>query len=494
MITPPFRLRIALLSSLVAGVVIVASGVAAYFAIARQKTAAADTELRSLGLRHRGWLTNPQARHRLGDNLESMLGEGRDDELAVLILGGDGSILQRSDNWPAEIDPAALDTRLDPDPNPAPAKDASHDGGRRGGRGWGGPGRGGGQNPFNRIPRFETRDGWRIGMFGRDEMTLVLGLNARRSRAELAELRNKFLLALPLPLLIVGAGGWWIAGRALKPLRSIAGTAEQVTARGLEQRIPMSTEDPEISRLIAVLNRMMDRLERSFQQATRFSADASHELKTPLAIMQGELENALQDASPGSREQQVFAGLLEETQRLKTITSGLLLLSRADAGKLNLATETLDLGTMIRNLADDAAALAEGMDVTIEAVCPDGIEADADPGLLHTALLNLFVNAVKYNQPGGHIEACLSEKGGTALFRIRNTGAGIPQADRERIFERFQRIDPARERRVDGVGLGLSLAREIVRAHGGGLTLTDSDSHWTTFEMRLATRAAKLTT
>ncbi|MCP5533729.1 MAG: HAMP domain-containing protein [Akkermansiaceae bacterium] len=484
---PSIRLKIALLSSLVSGVVIVAFGAAAWFAIARQKTAAADTELRSLAYRHRGWLSNPQAMLHIDENLGTILGEGRGEELIVWIRGEDGAESLRSDDWPAEIDPAGLDTRLEPDPN-APEESGGRGGGYRGGRGWGGPGRGGAQVSFNRIPRFETRGIWRIGMFGRDGTTLVLGLDMRRGLRELAELRTTFLLALPVALLLVGAGGWLVAGRALRPLRSIARTAEQVTARGLDQRIAMADEDPEISRLIQVLNRMMDRLERSFQQANRFSADASHELKTPLAIMQGELENALQDAPSGSREQQVFAGLLEETQRLKTITSGLLLLSRADAGQLNLAAETVNLGEMIRHLADDAAALADDMDLTIDTEAPDGIEVEADPGLLRTALLNLFVNAVKYNETGGRIEVRLAKDGGAVVFTIGNTGPGIPQGDRERVFQRFQRVDPARDRNVDGVGLGLSLAREIIRAHGGELALHESRPGWTAFEMRWVQR------
>ena len=161
-------------------------------------------------------------------------------------------------------------------------------------------------------------------------------------------MRNIFLVTLPAALLLVGGGGWLVAGRALRPLKTIAQTAERVTARGLDQRIPVSDEDPEISRLIQVLNGMMDRLEASFNQATRFSADASHELKTPLAIMQGELENAVQAAEPGSPAQQVFSNLLEETQRLKTITRGLLLLAQADAGRLKLALEDVDLSIRLK--------------------------------------------------------------------------------------------------------------------------------------------------
>ena len=168
--------------------------------------------------------------------------------------------------------------------------------------------------------------------------------------ADLNRMRNIFLVTLPLAVLLVGGGGWLVAGRALRPLRRIRQMAEQVTARGLDQRISVAAEDPEIAGLVQVLNGMMDRLEASFNQATRFSADASHELKTPLAIMQGELENALQAAEPGSSQQQVFSNLLGETQRIKTITRGLLLLAQADAGRLKVALEDVDMSAALEGM------------------------------------------------------------------------------------------------------------------------------------------------
>ena len=484
----PFRLKIALLSAFISGVVLVGFGITAFVMISRQKIESLDTEIRSLGTRHPGWITNRRDFQRFDEILAFVLGGNQRGQAILTVKDSKGAVLHTSPAWPKEIDPLKLDCDLADDPKAPSVSDIAP-----GGRGWGGPGRGmgpgGGQAAFTKIPEFQTiatpAGEWRLGMMGSDETTLIVGLNTGQAKAELNHLRNGFLLALPIALLLVGLGGWFVAGRALRPMRVIARTAEQVTARGLDQRIPLSHEDPEISRVIMVLNRMMDRLEKSFQQATRFSADASHELKTPLAIMQGELENALQEALPGSNEQQVFGNLLEETQRLKTITSGLLLLARADAGQLKPALETVDLTAIFEGILEDARVLAEDTRLEFEVKITPGIVVQADPVLLRTALLNLLVNAVKYNEPGGKVLATLESRENQVFLTIGNSGPGIPEADKDRIFTRFHRVDAARQRQVDGIGLGLSLAREIVRAHDGELELKESRPGWTCFLLRM---------
>ena len=484
----PFRLKIALLSTAISGVVLAGFGTATYLVISSQKTEALDTEIRSLAMRHRGWLANRQNLQRIDENLAFISGEDADEEMILLVAENNGSTLFVSPNWPDQIAPGSLDMTLEIAPD-APKEETRSGGNFRGGRGWGGPGRGmgpgGGQVSFTKTPRFLTFGGWRIGMMGTAEHTLVIGMNMRHANAELTRLRNGFLLAMPLALAIVGIGGWIVAGRALRPIRVIADTAEQVTARGLDQRIPVSDEDPEIARVILVLNRMMDRLERSFQQATRFSADASHELKTPLAIMQGELENAMQESTSGSREQQVFGNLLEETQRLKTITSGLLLLARADSGQLKLSLETVDFSTMLAGIIEDARVLGEESRISFSEMIESRILVSADSSLLRNAVMNLCVNAVKYNEAEGRIEATLSTSDGKAILTICNTGPGIPEEDQTRIFTRFHRADTSRNRSVDGVGLGLNLSREILRAHGGDLVLGECRPGWTCFAMTL---------
>jgi two-component system heavy metal sensor histidine kinase CusS len=481
----PFRLKIALLSAVISGLVLVAFGVSAWVMISRQKLESVDTEIRSLGARHPGWIANRGNYQRLDEALQFIFGEAHEKQVILLVKDADGTVLYTSSGWPKSLDPAQLDCSLEDDPQAVTVGGGQGRG--RGGAGRGlGPGGGMMQATFTKIPRFQTvhaaNTEWRLGMLGTSDTALAIGLNYAESRAELNRTRNAFLITLPMAFLTAGLGGWWIAGRSLRPMRQIAETAERMTASGLDQRIPAANEDPEIARVIQVLNRMMDRLEASFRQANRFSADASHELKTPLAIMQGELQSALHEAAPGSREQQTFSNLLEETQRLKTITRSLLLLAQADAGQLKLSREPVNLSAVLENLVEDAKILAEELQLQFEVELPPQVILQADRPLLESALLNLLTNAVKYNQPGGRVRVRLEPGVANLLLEIGNSGPGIPPAEQEKIFDRFHRVDAMRGRAVDGIGLGLSLAREIIRAHGGELSLEESGAGWTRFK------------
>lgn len=488
------RIRVSLLSAGVSGFVLVAFGLAAWLLVSRQKLESVDTEIRSLGARHPGWIANRGNYQRLDSALEFIFGPTHEEQVILLVKDAAGAILYSSPGWPKDLDSARLDCTLVDDPNVTVIGGGMGRG--RGGMGRGlGPG-GGAQVVFTKIPKFQTlatpNGEWRLGMLGTADTTLVIGLNYGGPRAELNRIRNVFLLALPVALLLVGLGGWVVAGRALRPLQTIADTAERVTARGLDQRIPEAGESPEANRVIQVLNRMMDRLEASFRQATRFSADASHELKTPLAVMQGELENALQAALPGSPEQQLFSNLLEETQRLNTITRSLLLLAQADAGQLKLSLEPVNLSVELDAMIEDARVLAADAHLEFDLNVQPSVNLQADRALLRTALFNLINNAVKYNEPSGRIAVKLEGTKSKIVFTVANSGPEIPPLDQPKIFERFYRVGAVSGARKDGIGLGLSLAREIIRAHGGELSLKESRAGWTYFAAMFETGQSPL--
>ncbi len=500
----PFRARIAVLSAAVAGVGLAAFGFAAWWLVGAQKLESIDTEIRSLGARHPGWITARGNFQRLDEALAFIFGETHASNIILLVKDAGGKVLHTSAGWPGDLDANALDCRLEDDPAVRTATATNSPvfgtgpGRGRGGLGRGlGPG-GGGSVPFTKLPRFQTvktaAGEWRLGMLGTADTTLAIGLNHGPVRAEMRRLRNALWSFGTVVLTLVALGGWQVAGRAIHPLRTIADTAERVTASGLDARIPTAGEAPEIARVIEVLNRMMDRLEASFHQATRFGADASHELKTPLAIMQGELEAALQAAVPGSSEQKLFANLIEETHRLKDITRSLLLLARADAGRLNLARERLDLSNTLADLVEDARMLAPelGLEFQVD-ICPE-VQFLADRTLLNTAIFNVISNAVKYNQPGGRVSVRLEQEGDKARLIIGNSGPVISPPDQPRVFERFFRAHRTSHAQVHGIGLGLSMAREIVGAHGGKLLLKQSHQGWTVFEFSLPLDASPLVT
>lgn len=471
----PLRLRIALLSTLLSGAVMVLFGTGAWWTVAKQKTEALDARIRALGTRQPGWMFQDRDYRRLEENLEFVITTPGDAApYFLLVADGAGRVLHQSQDWPTGV---VVDGLVVPMADAGDVVDEIDDDDRP--RGWGrGQGRGrgpGGGQPvrFTKEPEFYSiaagGRSWRVGRLGNDDLTLVIGLSADATAAELRQLRNAGFIALPAALLLIGLGGWFVAGRALRPLQRIAETASLVNARGLDKRVPQIGGDPEITRLVAMLNDMMDRLEAGFHQATRFSADASHELKTPLAIMRGEIEQAIANATPGSPEQRTLNSLLEETHRLGGIIRSLLLLSRADAGQLVTIREPVDLTEMLGELLEDATASAETANIEVVSLLAPGIRVSGDSSLLRTAILNLLGNAVKHNQMGGRVAVNLTSADSAAYLEIANTAPAILPGERDDIFERFRRGRAARDASREGTGL--SLAREILIAHGGALVL-----------------------
>jgi heavy metal sensor kinase len=299
------------------------------------------------------------------------------------------------------------------------------------------------------------------------------------------DLTGAYAAALAVAVPVAAFGVWWITRKALQPLQEVASAAEHINAKALNQRLPEASAQDEVGRLVQVLNHAFDRLERSFDQATRFSSDASHELKTPLTIMRGEIEAALKTDLMDPGVEILLDGLLAETQRLCDIVEKLLLLSRADAGELTLAREMLDFSSICRELAEDAQILAGPKRISTEFEIAPEVKIFGDELYLRRVLLNLLDNAIKYNVPGGSLSISLTTSHPTAHLRIANTGPGIMKEDEPRVFERFYRGDPSHSSEISGSGLGLSICREIVAAHGGQMGLEQSLPGWTAFTVSL---------
>lgn len=320
------------------------------------------------------------------------------------------------------------------------------------------------------LTTIKTTNGyWRLGTASSPFVQMAIAVNLEVIDQEMALIRNIFVLLIPATLVIVMAGAWWLSSNALGSVQKITNTLKKVTAKGLDQRVSINDLDTEFFELVNVFNQMMARLERSFQQASRFSGDAAHELKTPLAILQGELEQAMQNAPAGSPQQQTFGRLLDEIRRLSSITRKLLLLSLADAGQMKLQTQTIDFSELVLELTEDIELMAPELNLQLKLA--RNLKLKGDRQLIIQVLQNLITNAIKYNIPNGFIAIETFQNQHHIIFKISNSSNGLKGGDRQRVFERFQRGDASHNRKVEGFGLGLSLSREIARAHGGNLKL-----------------------
>jgi signal transduction histidine kinase len=463
-----FRLKIAVLSGILSGGPLLVAALLFWNWTYRRDLDRVDRELRNLGVEHLERVNGGDHWSRF-ENALRFVGGTEQPAQFILWVRQQNRELHRSEQWPTTLDPQALPALDDyeppyqpqpgtpPPPPPRRNEPISE------------------RNPPlpRKRPTFLTHDSagrqWRLAVMGNPYQTLVLGTDLGPLNQGMARLRTLFLALLPVVLGGVGAGAWWLSSRALRPVSQLTRSVEGITARGLDQRIVATAHDREFLRLVTVFNAMLDRLEKSFHQATRFSADAAHELRTPLTILQMDLEMALDSADPGSETQRLCVRLIEEISRLRAIQEKLLLLSQADAGKLPLQPVPVDWSRAVREAADDARSLAPHLHV--QETVPDGVIAPADPILLDQILQNLTTNAVNYNEPGGAIEFELRQQPDQLELRVSNTGPGIPEEHRPRLFQRFHRGDPSRHRETGGTGLGLSLAREIALAHGGELRL-----------------------
>jgi signal transduction histidine kinase len=284
-------------------------------------------------------------------------------------------------------------------------------------------------------------------------------------------------------LIVVVLGGYWVARRALAPVEKIRHAAESITAKTLDHRLPVPPAGDEISGLVGVLNKTLDRLQRSFEQCVRFSAEASHHLKTPLAVLRAGIEQILTDPQTPAKQQTRAADLLHQVHQLTSIAENLLLLAQADAGRLDLQFDKFDLHEVLDGVCDDARVLADEHALTLETKLDQHLPLVADRASVALIVQNLIENAVKHNAPGGRVCIDAHRVDGEIELSVRNNGEPIPADRAPHIFERFYRARP--DGRNAGAGLGLSIASELSKANRGSLDLVRSDTKWTEFRLRL---------
>ncbi len=345
--------------------------------------------------------------------------------------------------------------------------------------------------PSDGIPEIHTRKvgsrSVRVGEFTEKGLTLRVGADLREINQVGRDIFRGMLAAIPTVLLIIVVGGRWVASKAIAPVEEIRQAAAQITAQRLDQRLPVPPTGDEIAGLIEVLNAAFERLQRSFEQSIRFSADASHHLKTPIAVLRAGVEEILSDSECSTRTQATAEGLLHRIHQLNAVADNLLLLARADAGRLELRRDEFNLSELLEGVLDDARALAEPFELTVEADVPKSLPLRTDRVFVGMIAQNLLENAVKYNERGGRIRVAARAVNGSVEFCVGNTGDGIPRERAVHLFERFYRVSG--DERISGSGLGLSTARELARALGGDVELRRSDADWTELNVRLPAAA-----
>lgn len=303
----------------------------------------------------------------------------------------------------------------------------------------------------------------------------------------ISETRLRFLLAmaalLPIGLLLAGSGGLLLARRALKPVERMAEAAHRISAEHLDERVEETGAGDELDRLAKTLNEMLSRLDAAFSQVRRFSADASHELQTPLTILKGELEVALRLPRTSEEYQDTLRSALEEVNRIAHLVEGLLLLHRAEAGVLRIDRQAVDLGQLLQEVYAQLKVVADSRSIEVRLGPTESISIQGDPELLRRLLLNLGDNAIKYTQPKGSVTFSLQREGKWASMLVSDTGIGIPGEEQERIFQPFYRTVEARSLAEGGTGLGLSLARSIAMAHGGTIQVQSAPGRGSTFRV-----------
>lgn len=294
-----------------------------------------------------------------------------------------------------------------------------------------------------------------------------------------ATLRRTALLLGAISVALLAAGGglsYWLAGRVLRPVRTIAAVARSLGGRDLHRRVTVPVPDDELGELVDTFNEMLGRLEASFESLRRFTADASHELRAPLALLRSELDVTLAHERTGPEYRRTLGTLRDEVDHLTRLADQLLVLARADAGSLVPRREPVDIADLLHEAAARwrAAAVARGARIDVHA--PDSGTVRAEPALIRRVIDNLIDNAIRYAPPGSAVTVGAAAESGGWWISVRDQGSGIAPEHRPLLFKRFARPDAARTREQGGAGLGLALSAGVVAAHGGRIELLSDDA------------------
>ncbi len=314
-----------------------------------------------------------------------------------------------------------------------------------------------------------------------------MGAPMKEVLATLNTFRNYLLWLAPLVLLAAAAGGYLLSRRALAPVDALARTARNISGYNLADRLEKLDTADELQRLSDTLNEMLSRIEKAFQQITQFTADASHELRTPISLIRTEAEVVLRRPRDAEAYRTALQHILNETERTSALIEDLLALARADSGRVSLRSQPVELGALLLECMTEwgPLATAAGHELTFRSQQTGAVWVMADASELGRALTILLDNAIKYTPAPGYVGVSLQERDQVAVVSVSDTGVGIPAVEKSKIFERFYRVDPARGRAVGGAGLGLAIARWIVERHGGTILVESEINKGSKFSVQI---------
>jgi two-component system OmpR family sensor kinase len=434
----PIRARLTLVSAVLMAVVLAGAGIFVYLRLEADLLDAVDAGLRS------------RAETILGSRVSSALEQGAGlveaDDAFAQVLGSGGEVIQSSRG----LRGGPLLTRREVAGLAAPAF-------------------------IERVVRTveEPVSARLLAVPAPGDTVVVVGASLDDQREALARLAILLALGGPLVLILAAGVGWVVAGAGLRPVDRMRAEAAAISASEPGRRLPPSGTGDELARLGETLNGMLDRLEQALERERRFVDEASHELRTPLANLRTELDLALRRSRTRDELEGALRSAAEETDRLARLAEDLLVLARADRGRVPVRRESTNVAQLVAGTVDAFGARADEEGVSVETRVPEGIRATVDPVRIRQALGNLLDNALRHTPPGGRVTVEVARADGALSFEVRDTGEGFPAEFLPGAFEPFARPEPSRSRRDGGAGLGLAIVRAVAQAHGGSAEVSN---------------------
>jgi len=349
----------------------------------------------------------------------------------------------------------------------------------------------------SRLETLSLEDGtsWRVlvqsvSQPGQPSRLLQVARSAGYVDVALNQLLMLIAVTAPVVLLVAIGGGVFLAARALNPIEQMTRTAETISAEDMSRRLSLGRTHDEVGRLATTFDRMLERLNRSFEQQRRFTADASHELRTPLAMLVSRAGLALERRRSVEEYEQVLQAIRDEGMRMGRVVNDLLMLARADAGDALAVSERLDAGELVASVVEAMTPLASELDVFLRQDAEEGLLIIGDQTRLMQLLVNLIDNALAHTPTGGSVLVALFRDSECAVLEVMDTGTGIPHEHIPHVFERFYRGDRDGRAQRPGAGLGLSLCLSIARAHGGDIHIASQMGKGTQVTVRLPLASA----